>query len=89
MEPKWLGTSYPHPDDQPAELFEKIGLSREQYGAMIRERSLRDQIAPKGGEPAPDFEVERLTPAGTRSGEMFHLSSHRGKPVALVFSSYT
>lgn len=88
----WLGTSYPHPDSLPPERWEKMqrtGETREQYEAMVRERSLRDRTAPKAGEPAPDFEIERLTPAGKRSGEMFRLSSTRGRPVALVFGSYT
>lgn len=90
---KWLGTSYPHPDNLPPERWEKIGSTREQYleqyEAMVRERSLRDQSAPKVGEPAPDFEIERLTPAGKRTRETFRLSSTRGRPVALVFGSYT
>ena len=90
---KWLGTSYPHPDTLPRERWEKTGETREQYLAqyevMVRERALRDQSAPKVGEPAPDFEIERLTPAGKRTGETFRLSSTRGLPVALVFGSYT
>lgn len=89
MEPRWLGTSYPHPDHQPLERLEKMGLTREQYVEMVRERSQRDKITPKVGEHAPDFEIERLTPDGKRSGEMFRLSSMRGIPVALVFGSYT
>lgn len=92
-EMKWLGTSYPHPDTLPPERWEKTGGTREQYleqyEAMVRERALRDQSAPKVGEPAPDFEIERLTPAGKRTGETFRLSSTRGSPVALVFGSYT
>jgi len=92
-EAKWLGTSYPHPDSLPPERWEKTGETREQYlaqyEAMVRERALRDQSAPKVGEPAPDFEIERLTPAGKRTGETFRLSSTRGRPAALVFGSYT
>lgn len=45
--------------------------------------------APKAGAEAPDFEVEKLTPNGDRTGEMFQLSSVRGKPIALVMGSYT
>lgn len=88
----WLGTSYPHPDSLPPERLKKMrltGETREQYEAMVQERSLRDQTAPKAGELAPDFEIERLTPAGKRTGEIFHLLSTRGRPVALVFGSYT
>jgi hypothetical protein len=92
-EANWLGTSYPHPDTVPAERWEELNLSREQYledyEAMVRERALRDRTAPKAGGVAPDFEIERLTPAGKRSGETFRLSSTRGKPAALVFGSYT
>lgn len=92
-EAKWLGTSYPPPDSLPPERWEKIQLTREQYlkqyEATVRERALRDRAAPKAGELAPDFEIERLTPAGRRTSEMFRLSSTRGSPVALVFGSYT
>ena len=91
-EAKWLGTAYPHPDSLPPERLKKMqltGETREQYEAMVRERALRDRTAPKAGEVAPDFEIERLTAAGTRTGAMFRLSSTRGSPVALVFGSYT
>lgn len=89
----WLGTSYPHPDALSRERWEKLNLTREQYldyyTAMVSERALRDQSAPKVGEIAPDFEIDRLTPAGKRSGERFRLNSTRGRSVALVFGSYT
>ena len=91
--PNWLGTSYPHPDLLLPERWERAQLSREdyltQYEAMVRERALRDQAAPKVGELASDFEIERLSPAGKRTGGNFRLSSTRGKPVALVFGSFT
>ncbi len=45
--------------------------------------------APKAGMEAPDFEVEKLTAGGDRTGEFFQLSSVRGKPIALVMGSYT
>lgn len=90
---KWLGTSYPPPDSLPPERWEKLNLAREayleDYEAMVRERALRDRSAPKVGEAAPEFEIERLTPEGKRTGETLRLSSTRGKPVALVFGSYT
>ena len=44
---------------------------------------------PKIGDPAPDFTVERLSPDGTRTGEMFTLSALKGTPVGLIFGSYT
>jgi hypothetical protein len=90
---QWLGTSYPPPDALSPERWEKIGYTRErfvaEYEADVRERARRDRKAPRVGDPAPDFTVERLTPDGTRSVEMFSLSSTRGAPVGLVFGSYT
>jgi hypothetical protein len=63
--------------------------TRVEYEAMIRERAERDRHAPKVGVPAPDFAIEHSAPDGTRTGEMFRLSEMRGRPVALVFGSYT
>ncbi|MBI3042284.1 MAG: hypothetical protein HYY78_05610 [Betaproteobacteria bacterium] len=89
----WLGTSYAHPDTLSPDRWERMGRSREEYLAyyesMVSERAARDHAAPQVGQSAPDFEIDRLTPAGKRSGEKFRLSSTRGKPVALVFGSYT
>lgn len=87
--PRWLGTAYPHPDEVPAERWTNSMQTRAEYEAMVRERSERDSIAPKVGEMSPDFEIERLAPDGTRTGEMFRLGATRGRPVALVFGSYT
>lgn len=36
------------------------------------------------GQPAPDFELPRADGRGTES-----LAAHRGRPVVLVFASYT
>lgn len=85
----WLNTSYPHPDDVPPDRWEHLKLSRAAYEAMVRERSERDTQAPKIGELAPDFEIERLSPTGGRTDEMFRLSTTRGRPVGLVLGSYT
>ena len=38
---------------------------------------------------APDIELERLDAHGARSGEMVKLSSYFGRPVGLIFGSYT
>ena len=45
--------------------------------------------APKAGNAAPDFEAERLSSSGQRSGEQLRLSDFRGRPIALQFGSYT
>ncbi|MBT6274589.1 MAG: hypothetical protein HOI95_10695 [Chromatiales bacterium] len=83
--PKWMGTAYPHPDDVREERWRRSMQTREGYEAMVHERADRDRLAPKVGEEAPDFEARRLS----GDGLPFRLSRVRGRPVALVFGSYT
>ncbi len=64
-------------------------LTRDAYKAIRAERVERERHAPKPGELAPDFTIERLSPDGKRMGETFQLSQSRGRPVALIFGSYT
>ena len=65
------------------------GISEEELAAFRAERAEWNKGAPNVGSEAPDFEVERLDAEGRRTGEMFRLSSARGRPVALVMGSYT
>lgn len=81
--------SYPAPEDVSDEALRRMNISRESYARMRAERVERERNAPAIGALAPDFAVERLSPTGNRTGEMFQLSSTRGKPVALIFGSYT
>ncbi len=71
------------------EELKKRGMTRDGFTKRWAERLKLDESAPQVGEPAPDFELELLTPAGKRTGELFKLSSARGKPVGLIFGSYT
>ena len=83
---KWLGTAYAHPDDVPEERWANSMLSREAYAAMVRDRAERDRRAPAVGAVAPNFSATRL---GQSSAAPFQLADTRGRPVALVFGSYT
>ena len=56
------------------------------YLQHIAERELR---APAVGTLAPDFELRRLAADGSLSQDLLRLSDLCGKPVALVFGSYT
>lgn len=76
-------------DTLPEEVFAKIGLSRDEFKAVKARMTERDARTPAAGTLAPDFTIERLSPDGKRTGEVFTLSSTRGRPVALVFGSYT
>ena len=64
-------------------------ISKEEWVEYVQGRIRRDIGAPKKGDIAPDFSVEKLNGDGKRSGEMFNLSSLFGKPIALLFGSYT
>ena len=79
----------PHPDQIPAALWKKMNISREAFLELREERQEREARTPEVGDIAPDFCLERLSPQGEPSGEMVRLSDHRGRPVALVFGSYT
>ena len=76
-------------DKLPDEMFEKMGTTREEFQETRRLMEERDSKTPPAGSLAPDFEIEQLSPDGKRTGETFRLSSTRGRPVALVFGSYT
>ena len=75
--------------DIPADRWSQMRLTPEQYSVMRADRLAREAHAPAIGDPAPDFAIERLSPHGQRTGQMFRLSETRGKPVGLVFGSYT
>ncbi len=76
-------------DRIPEPMFEKMGITREAFRQIHEDMRARDARTPAVGSPAPEFEVERLSPEGKRTGRTFALSSTRGRPVALVLGSYT
>jgi hypothetical protein len=90
--------SYPEDwRDIPPENWARMLLTPEQYTAMRAERLAREDGAPEVGDRAPDFNLERLSAEGKRTGEMVSLWQHfpsaggpgHGRPVGLVFGSYT
>jgi hypothetical protein len=79
----------PDIDEIPDPVFEKMGITRDGFRKVRDEMRARDARTPAVGSPAPEFRIECLSPEGKRTGRMFSLSSTRGRPVALVFGSYT
>ena len=74
----------------PSERYwDKWHISKDEYDRYIDAKKIRDKRVPKVGSIAPDFNIEKLDKKGQRTGEMFQLSSTRGKPVAIVFGSFT
>ena len=71
------------------ERLKRLNISPEDYVKLKDIANEREKNVPQVGEPAPEFELERLTPDGKRSGQRVRLSSLRGKPVLLYFGSYT
>ncbi len=65
-------------DDVPESFLENLlkqrGISQEQLRSDFERRRKREEAAPKPGQPAPDFELELLSPEGQRTGEMRRLT---------------
>jgi len=77
------------PDTLPDEAFERMNTTREALRELIAHMRVREACAPAVGSFAPDFAGELLSLAGERTGTTVRLSEHRGRPVALLFGSYT
>ena len=72
------------------EWLDTRGTTRDELRKFIEGRVIRDkEKAPKVGDAAPDFEIERLDSKGKRTGVMERLSDHFGIPIGLIFGSYT
>ena len=64
-------------------------MTEEEFDEMFVRQRARQERVPKVGDEAPDFEIDVLDRTKKRTGDKVRLSSLRGKPVALVFGSYT
>ena len=73
----------------PKEKWANMMMTPDEYNAMRDARVARERKAPRVGQRAPDFTLERLAADGSRTGETFTLSSLKGRPVGLIFGSYT
>ncbi len=73
----------------PPEGWEWMGITEQDFKIHQAGMIEREKAVPQVGTMAPDFEIERLTATGARTGETFRLSSMLGHSVALVFGSYT
>ncbi len=71
------------------ERLKRLNISPEDYIKVKQAADERERHVPEIGDPAPDFELERISGGGKRTGDHVRLSSLRGKPVLLYFGSYT
>ena len=77
------------PDQIPDHVWKQMNVTRERFLEIRAQMEEREKRAPAVGSLAPDFELERLSAEGQRTGRSERLSDSRGGPVALVFGSYT
>ena len=74
----------------PGALVQKLtGRSKEQMKEFFSDRRLREKAVPKVGSVAPDFALRRLLAECEVSEKRTSLSSFRGRPLGLIFGSYT
>lgn len=64
-------------------------ISEEEFEAHMAGEKAREADVPQPGSMAPDFVADVLGTDRQRTGEQVRLSDLRGKPVGLVFGSYT
>jgi len=77
------------PDKIPAAIWEQMNISREKFAQLMAIAAEREKKAPAVGSLAPDFSLRRLGQDRRPLAERVRLSELRGRPVALVFGSYT
>ncbi|MAF47630.1 MAG: hypothetical protein CMM10_05165 [Rhodospirillaceae bacterium] len=64
-------------------------ISDQQLSTLMAEEKEREAIVPQPGSEAPDFVADVLDRERQRTGEQVRLSDLWGKPVGIVFGSYT
>lgn len=64
-------------------------ITEQEFDALMAHQNARQVNVPQPGSVAPDFELDVLDRDRLRTGERVSLGSLHGKPVALLFGSYT
>ncbi len=64
-------------------------MTAEEFQEYQENHKKRQAGVPEVGSEAPDFEADVLDRERKRTGETWRLSSSRGRPVGLVFGSFT
>lgn len=77
------------PEERRAMWIELSDMKAEDLQQLWADLKARQSKVPEVGSEAPDFTIDLLDAQKKRTGERVTLSALRGKPVALVFGSYT
>jgi hypothetical protein len=64
-------------------------ITEEEFEAHMAKQQAREAGVPKVGSEAPNFVADVLDRDRRRTGEQVQMSALRGKPVGIVFGSYT
>lgn len=78
----------PDLESTPDEVFTSFDTNRDALRAVYELQDSMEASAPQIGDVAPDFELPTLL-ADRSLGATMRLSDRRGRPVALIFGSYT
>jgi hypothetical protein len=76
-------------DKIPDHVWKQMNITRERFVEIRAEMAEREKSAPTPGSEAPDFALRRLSRDRKLGGERIRLADLRGRPVGLVFGSYT
>ena len=72
------------------EWLETRGFTRDELRGHMERRVERDQAkSPNVGDPAPNFDLALIGAGGELTGARLQLSSLAGRPVGLLFGSFT
>ena len=77
------------PDKIPEAGWKQMNITKEDFLKIMAEQERREKLAPAVGSEAPDFELKRLDEKGVLTESTLRLTDLRGRPVGLVFGSYT
>ncbi len=69
--------------------LEISAITEEEFDALYTEETAAQARVPRPGSEAPDFEIEMIDRDRKRTGETVRLSGLRGRPVGLIFGSFT
>jgi hypothetical protein len=76
-------------DQIPEAMRKEMNISRAEFDEILELQAAREERAPAIGDTAPGFRLRRLDEKGKRTNEFLELAALRGRPVGLVFGSYT
>lgn len=77
------------PDTLTDEQLRALNVTREYLRHRNLEKAQLDALAPRVGDVAPEFSLERLGASDGVEPCRAALSDYRGRPLALIFGSYT